>query len=138
MSDCLFCSLVRHEIPSFMVYEDDAACAFLDIYGATDGHTMVVLKKHGETILSYTPEELGILSATVQKTAAAIEKAYDTKILSIGINHGEPKGVKHLHIHIMPRFDEDGGGIMQSLPGKKLSNKDFTMVAGRIMSHIGK
>lgn len=138
MSDCIFCKLVANEIPSYTVYEDEQTRAFLDIYGATDGHTMVVLKKHGETILSYTPQELSDLWASMQKVAAAIEKAFETSILTIGINHGEPQGVKHLHIHIMPRFEGDGGGIIQSLPGKKLSNNDFTSVAGKIRSHIGK
>ena len=47
----------------------------------------------------------------------ALEKAFDTKILSIGINHGEPKGVSYA-CHIMPRFEGDGGGIIQSLPNK--------------------
>lgn len=138
MNECLFCKLAANEIPSFTVYEDEHIRAFLDIYGATDGHTMVILKKHGETILSYTPSELGMLWAGVQRVASAIEKAFNTGILSIGINHGEPQGVRHLHVHIMPRFEGDGGGIIQSLPGKKLSNKDFTAVARKIQSHIGK
>jgi histidine triad (HIT) family protein len=136
MEPCIFCKLVANEIPSYTVYEDGDTRAFLDIFGATDGHTMVVLKKHGETILSYTPEELRQLWTSVQKVAGAIEKAFDTNILSIGINHGEPKGVKHLHVHIMPRFPEDGGGIMQSLPNRKLSNKDFGMIARMISSKL--
>ena len=135
MSECLFCKLVANKIPSFTVYEDAHTRAFLDIYGATDGHTMVVLKKHGESILSYTSKELEVLWASVQKVARAIEQAYGTKILSIGINHGEPQGVKHLHIHILPRYDGDGGGIMQSLPGVKLT-KIFISVAKKISSFI--
>lgn len=138
MNDCIFCKLVANEIPSYTVYEDTHTRAFLDIYGATDGHTMVVLKKHGESILSYTSKELEVLWASVQKVARAIEQAYGTKILSIGINHGEPQGVKHLHIHILPRYDGDGGGIMQSLPGSKLTDKDFISVAKKISSFIGK
>lgn len=132
MSDCIFCKLAANDIPSFTVYEDRDTRAFLDIYGATDGHTMVILKKHGETILSYTPKELEALWASVQKVVRAIEQAYGTQILSIGINHGEPQGIRHLHIHVLPRYDGDGGGIMQSLPGRKLSNKDFAGVAEKI------
>lgn len=136
MSDCIFCKLAANDIPSFTVYEDTDTRAFLDIYGATDGHTMVILKKHGETILSYTPKELEALWASVQKVVRAIEQAYGTQILSIGINHGEPQGVRHLHIHVLPRYDGDGGGIMQSLPGSKLSNKDFAGVAEKIKSYL--
>ena len=136
MNACIFCKLVANEIPSYTVYEDAETRAFLDIFGATDGHTMVILKKHGETIHSYSPDELKNLWATVQKVAAAIEKSYNTTILSIGINHGEPKGVRHLHVHILPRYEDDGGGIMQTLTGKKLVDKDFPAVAEKIKKNI--
>jgi len=138
MSDCIFCKIIKNEIPSYTVYEDTNTRSFLDIFGATDGHTMVILKKHGETIHDYSEAELGALWKSVQKVAAGIEKMFDTGILSIGINHGEPEGVKHLHVHIMPRFANDGGGIIQSLPGKKLENKDFSGVAEQIRAQIGK
>lgn len=138
MSDCIFCKIIAGGIPSYTLYEDNHTQSFLDIFGATDGHAMVILKKHGATIHDYTTEELGFLWGSVQKVAAAIEKAYGTTILSLGINHGEPAGVKHLHVHIMPRYEGDGGGIMQTLPGKKLENNDFSGVAEKIRSCIGK
>lgn len=133
---CIFCKLVSKEMPSYAVYEDGDTLSFLDIFGATDGHAMVILKKHGETIHDYTQDELAKLWATVEKVSRGIEEAFGTTILSIGINHGEPAGVKHLHVHIMPRFEGDGGGIMQSLPGKKLTNKDFAGVAKTITAHV--
>lgn len=136
MNDCLFCRLIAGEIPSYSLYEDGETKSFLDIFGATDGHAMVILKKHGATIHDYTPEELGKLWSSVQTVSKAIEEAYHTTYLSIGINHGEPQGVKHLHVHIMPRFEGDGGGIIQSLPGKKLENKDFSGVAETIKKCI--
>ena len=136
MNGCIFCKLVANDIPSYTVYEDADTRSFLDIFGATDGHAMVILKKHGATIHDYTNDELGVLWSAAKKVAAAIEKTYGTQILSIGINHGEPQGVKHLHIHIMPRFEGDGGVIMQSLPGKPLHNKDFVSVANAIKANL--
>lgn len=136
ISDCIFCKVVANAIPCYTVYEDADTKAFLDIYGATDGHAVVVLKKHGETIHDYNGDELGKLWSSVQKVAAAVEKAYDTKILSIGINHGEPKGVHHLHVHVMPRYEADGGGIMQSLPARKQTTKDFAKVAEKIKAKL--
>lgn len=138
MNDCIFCKIIAEEIPSYTLYEDDKTRSFLDIFGACDGHAMVILKKHGATIHDYTAEELGSLWGSVQKVSGAIEKAYGTDILSIGINHGEPEGVKHLHVHIMPRYEGDGGGIMQTLPGKKLEDNNFSGVAEKIRSYIGK
>jgi histidine triad (HIT) family protein len=136
MTDCIFCKIIGKEIPSYRVYEDANTLAFLDIYGATDGHTMVVHKRHEETIRGYTSVEIGEIFVTVKKLATAIEKAFDTHILSIGINHGEPEGVHHMHVHIMPRFAGDGGGIMQSLPNKKLREKDFGKIVTMIQSRL--
>ena len=115
MSDCLFCRLVKNEIPSYTVYEDEQTRAFLDIMPCVPGHVMVVLKKHGETILDYSPDELGVLWNSVQKVTKAMEQAFSTKVFTIGINHGEITGVHHLHIHIIPRFPDDGGGVIQSI-----------------------
>lgn len=123
MNDCIFCKVVANEVPSYTIYEDSQTRAFLDIFGVTDGHTLVVLKKHGDTILDYSSSEIGKLWASVQKIAGAIEKAFSTEILSIGINHGEPKGVHHLHVHVMPRYKDDNGGIMQDLPRRKRSQE---------------
>ncbi len=136
MANCIFCNVISGKVPSHAVWEDAHSMAFLDIYGSTDGHTLVLLKKHGETILDYSPDELKFLWATVQKVAAALQTTFATTVLSIGINHGEPKGVHHLHVHVMPRYEGDGGGIMQSLPGRKLRNKDFRQVAESIKKHI--
>lgn len=132
MKDCIFCKIVANEIPSFTVYEDDQTKAFLDIYGATDGHVMVIPKTHSQTMVDADEKAMRAVFSAVKKVAAAVEKAYGTKILSIGINHGEPQGVKHLHVHILPRYDGDGGGIMQSLPGKSLTDKNFSAVAEKL------
>jgi len=115
MNSCLFCRLVANEIPSYTVYEDEKTRAFLDIFPCAPGHTMVILKKHGDTLFEYTPDELSFLMATVQKVSKALQKAYKTTILTIGINHGEVQGVHHLHVHIIPRFPDDQGGVVQSI-----------------------
>lgn len=132
--DCIFCKIIANEIPSYTVYEDEYTRAFLDIFGVTDGHVMVVHIRHEETIVGYTAKEISEVFTTVKKVATALEKAFSTNILSIGINHGEPQGVHHMHVHIMPRYEGDGGGIIQSLPNRKIQEKDF----GKIVSKIKK
>lgn len=122
-------------MPSYKVFENDHTLAFLDIFGATDGHTVVVHKRHEEKITGYTKEELADVFATVQKVAAAMEKAFDTNILSIGINHGEPNGVHHAHVHVIPRFGGDGGGIIQSLPNRK-PKEDLGAVRKKITAQM--
>ena len=136
MIDCIFCKILNKEVPSYPVFENEHVLAFLDIFGATDGHVLVIHKRHEEKITGYTDGELGMVFGAVARVSAAVEKAFETTILSIGINHGEPEGVPHLHVHVMPRFQGDGGGIIQTLPGKKLENKDFGEVAKKIIGNL--
>lgn len=135
MSSCLFCRLVNNEIPSYTVYEDTDTRAFLDIMPCAPGHTMVILKKHGETIFDYSEKEMGVLWATVQKVTKALQDAFKTKIFTIGINHGEAAGVHHLHVHVIPRFSDDGGGVIQSIV-KKEPEAGLTEMQEKIVQNI--
>ena len=119
MNDCIFCKLVNNEIPSLRVYEDDDTIAFLELFPSAPGHTMVILKKHGNNILEYSQDELGKLMGGVQKVAAKLEKALEPDSLTIGINHKERRGVPHLHVHLIPRWETDKGGIIQSVVANK-------------------
>lgn len=135
MDKCLFCRIVANDIPSYSVYEDEYSRAFLDIFPSTPGHTVVILKKHGWTILEYTPEELAHLMATAQKVVGALTKAYKTSVFTLGVNHKEEQGVHHLHIHILPRFPDDDGGVIQSLVDKK-SEEPLPDIAEKIKKEI--
>jgi len=120
MDKCLFCRIIENEIPSYTVYEDKHTRAFLDIYPSVPGHTVVILKKHGWTILDHTPEELSHLLATAQKVVRALTIVYKTEVFTLGINHKEEQGVHHLHIHVLPRFSDDEGGVIQSIVEKNV------------------
>jgi len=115
MSDCTICDMISGETPSYSVYENDKTKALLDINPSVEGHTMVMHKRHGATVLDYTDDELKDIWITVKKVVRAIEETFGTNILSIGINHGEPGGIKHMHVHIIPRRIDDSGGVIQSL-----------------------
>ena len=135
MSDCPFCGINDGKIPSYTIYQDQYTRAFLDTNPSVEGHALVMLNKHGETLLDYTPEELRQLWSTVQKVVKAIQGAFNTSMLSIGINHGEPAGVHHFHIHILPRYPSDGGGIMQTIVSSRVID-DLSLVQNKIRAHI--
>lgn len=118
MKDCIFCKVIAKEVPGYFVLEETDYVAFLDIFGAVDGHTMVVPRRHGYSILDYSEQELGRIMIGVQTVAKKIKKALNTDSITIGINHEEEKGVPHLHIHLIPRFENDGGRIIQSVVRK--------------------
>ncbi len=136
MDNCLFCSIVANTSPSYTVYEDEETKAFLDIFPSTSGHVVVILKKHGWGISDYTPEELGSLMATVQKVVAALTQAFKTEVFTIGMNHKEENGVHHLHMHILPRFFDDKGGVIQSVVERE-GKESLTEIAEKIKKEIG-
>ncbi len=131
MKACIFCKVIAHEVPGYFVLEEKEYVAFLDIFGSTDGHTMVVPRKHGNNILDYSSKELGELMAGVQKVTQKLEIALKTGSITIGINHKEEKGVPHLHIHLIPRFKNDGGGVIQGVVKRQIS-RDLGKIAEKI------
>lgn len=115
--DCLFCKIVSGEVPSYKVYEDDIAYAFLDIYPTSEGHTIVLPKKHSMRFTEMSEAEVSSLFASVSKVARAVEKALDVPGSNIGLNNGEVAGqcVPHVHVHIIPRRVNDKGGSMHTI-----------------------
>ncbi len=108
MVDCIFCKLIRGEIPNGrVVYDDEHAYAFLDIEPLNVGHTLVVPKKHFETIDKMSPEDLSNLSSAITKISKGIMKlAGGMNILQ---NNKEIAGqvVPHVHFHLVPRYEGD-------------------------------
>ncbi len=136
MTECIFCRIAQKKEPGFIVYDDTVTQAFLDIHPSAPGHTLVILKKHSETILHYTPKEITALWSTVQKMAYSLEQTFKTASLTIGINHGEVAGVHHMHIHLIPRFPDDRGGIIQSIvsnqPKESLKTIQEKIIGNRV------
>lgn len=109
--DCIFCKIIAGEIPSAKVYEDDDVYAFLDISQVTTGHTLVIPKTHTSDIFE-TPEDVAAkVFARVPKIANAIKEVYNPKGVNLLNNNGIFAGqsVYHLHIHIIPRYDDNDG-----------------------------
>jgi len=111
--DCIFCKIIKGEIPSFKIYEDDKVIAFLDINPISPGHTLVVPKKHSETFLDSDDQTLISLTLTIKKVAQAVVAGLNVEGCNISISNGRAAGqdVFHLHAHIIPRNEND------SLPG---------------------
>ncbi len=108
--DCIFCKIVEKKIPSAIVYEDKHSLAFLDINPLNPGHTLVIPKKHYETIADIPEKDLVELAKAVRKVAIAVEKATGAQGLNVTQNNGKAADqlVPHSHFHIIPRFEGDG------------------------------
>ena len=122
--DCIFCKIVKKEIPCHKVYEDDGFLAFLDIKPHSMGHTVVIPKVHGERLFDLDDEIVKSIMKTVKKTMKLLQEKLQPDGFNVGWNDGTAAGqvVPHLHIHIMPRWNNDGGGSQHSIvndPGSK-------------------
>ena len=111
MSFCIFCKIANHEIPGKVLYEDDLCMAFLDLSQATDGHTLVVPKEHYESFLDVNEDTLAHIMKVAQKLALMLKDKLDAKGFNIITNANEVAGqsVKHFHVHIIPRYEEQEG-----------------------------
>lgn len=110
MENCIFCKIVKGEIPAHRVYEDDYTLAFLDIRPVNPGHTLLIPKDHFENLYTLPDEALSRLSAALKKVALAVKKGASADGINIGMNNDGAAGqiVPHAHFHIIPRKKEDG------------------------------
>lgn len=109
MENCIFCKIVQKDIPGKIIYEDDVCLAFLDLSQTTDGHTLVIPKKHYKNILEVDDETLAHLIVVTKKLANKIVKNLNANGVNILTNANEIAGqtVMHFHIHIIPRYNQD-------------------------------
>ncbi len=107
--DCIFCKIVREEIPAAKIYEDNEIISFLDIAPANKGHCLVITREHYTTINGIPDELLGKVIVVVKKISRAISSALGSDGFNILMNNNKAAGqlVPHAHIHIIPRFNGD-------------------------------
>jgi histidine triad (HIT) family protein len=117
MDTCLFCKIVGKQIPAKIIFEDERAVAFLDVMPRAEGHTLVIPKIHAPNILELPDPEAAPLFAAVKHAAELLANKLHPDGITIGINQGRASGqeVDHLHVHLIPRWHNDGGNAIQSV-----------------------
>ena len=116
MKDCLFCKIVKGEVPSYKIYEDDNVYAFLDIANDVYGHTLVVSKKHYTNVIDCPARSLGKIIASVKKIGDHfISLGYSGYNIINNSGASAEQSVMHLHFHILPRKDNDGVKVWKDL-----------------------
>ena len=108
--ECIFCKIVKGELPCSKIYEDEDVLSFLDLFPVNKGHALVIPKKHYENLFDVPEELLAKVSVVMKKVADAVKKGVNADGISIAQNNGKSAGqvVPHIHFHVMPRFKEDG------------------------------
>jgi len=107
VEDCIFCQIVKGEIPCFKVFEDDRVLAFEDINPISEGHTLVIPKKHASNIWEISDDDLAAIHLASRKIAQALRKVLQPKgIALLQLNgRGVNQAVLHYHLHLMPRLE---------------------------------
>jgi len=108
--ECIFCRIVRGELPAAKVHEDALTLAFMDIGQVTPGHVLVASKRHAATLLDLTPQEAGAVMQTAQRMAQAQQAAFAPDGITLLQANGAAGGqtVAHFHLHVVARHTGDG------------------------------
>ena len=122
MSECVFCKVRDGEIPSMKICEDDRTLCIMDINPLNVGHCLVITQTHAATLFEADPQDLAAVMATAQRIAVALRAA----LAPDGINLLQANGpaafqsVPHFHLHVIPRWADDGKGLDWKLvPGDR-------------------
>jgi histidine triad (HIT) family protein len=132
VEECVFCKIVRKELPSYPVFEDTRYLAFLDIRPMNPGHTLVVPKAHHRWV--WDSPEPGRYFETTTKIARGLQKTMKTDWIAADI---AGMGVAHAHIHLVPRFPGDGHGeFINAQNVKTISPDEMKTIAEKIRKEV--
>lgn len=107
---CVFCKIINGEIPSFKIYENDYVLCFLDINASTNGHTLIVPKKHFDNIFDLDEKYAEEMIKAVKHVSLLLKEKLNVSAVNVINNSGTLAGqtVMHFHIHVIPRYENDG------------------------------
>jgi Diadenosine tetraphosphate (Ap4A) hydrolase and other HIT family hydrolases len=105
--DCIFCKILKGEIPSHKVYEDDLVYAFLDIKPTSNGETLVIPKRHTLDIDTIDDETFAHMKVVASVLKKRMEETLNIDGLTLIQNNGDASEVKHFHIHLKPFYNKE-------------------------------
>jgi histidine triad (HIT) family protein len=112
-ADCVFCKIRDGELPSMRVYEDERTLAIMDINPLNAGHCLVIVKNHAPTLFDASEVDLQAAITTAKKVATGLRAAVKPDGLNVLQANGAAafQSVPHLHLHLIPRWNNDGKGF---------------------------
>lgn len=117
--DCIFCKIVRGELPSKTIYEDDDFRVILDLKPVTRGHALIIAREHADNLYELPEETAGKAMILARRLAGVLREKLHCDGLNLMQNNGEVAGqtVSHFHLHMIPRYEGDGQEI-NLVPGE--------------------
>ncbi|MBI1906431.1 MAG: HIT family protein [Rhodocyclales bacterium] len=136
MNDCVFCRIVRGDLPAARVYEDEATLAFMDLQSVNPGHLLVTLKQHHADIYTLDDAAAGAAFRTVARMARTLKRELGCDGVTV-LQANEVAGgqtVFHFHAHVVPRWKDDGAGLIW--PVKNPPREALDEMAARLRKAI--
>lgn len=110
MNSCIFCEIIKGNLPSTKIYEDEKTIAILDKFPLAEGHTLIIPKVHSATLYDISIADAEAVGATVSKAAKVVKKVL--KCDGVNVYQANEKAamqeIMHVHFHVIPRFKNDG------------------------------
>ncbi len=104
--DCIFCKIARKEIPAKIIYEDDVIISYLDISPDSNGHTLIIPKKHFTDIMDIDDQTLIHIMQVARKIKTLLEEKLNIDGLTFIQNNGDVQEIKHYHLHLKPFYNQ--------------------------------
>ena len=113
--DCIFCKIINGDIPSYTLYENDYVKCFLDVNPLSDGHTLIVPKKHFKDLYDIDIETLNEIFKASKIVCELINKKLNSNGIRIVQNNGVLQEVKHYHMHVLPNYAENNNKTLDEI-----------------------
>ena len=115
MDNCIFCKIINGEIPSYTIFEDELIKIFLDINPSSNGHCLVIPKKHFVDINDIDSEYLNHIFTVVKEMLPILESKLNYDGISLCQNNGFVQEVKHFHLHLIPKYKNNKKLIVEEV-----------------------
>jgi histidine triad (HIT) family protein len=134
--DCIFCKIIKKEIPTKIILETDKSLAFMDAFPLTKGHSLVIPKNHYEKIQDISKEDNYDLFETVRNMISKVDKITGATLLAVHNGKQSGQEIPHVHVHLIPRSPEDSAGPVHSMFSKiqKLTDIEIQEVYEKLKS----
>ncbi len=138
MQDCIFCQIAQGQSTASRVYEDEHTLAFMDIQQATEGHVLVIPKRHVANLFELDAETTAQLFQSVVLVARAVRASLQPAGLNLWQANGRAAGqsVFHVHVHILPRYEGDGFRVSVHEGSRRATRTELDELAARIRAKV--
>jgi len=128
--DCIFCKIVKREIPAKIIAETGKSLAFIDAFPLTKGHSLVIPKNHYEKVQDIAADDYADLFETVRKVISKVDKISNATLLAVHNGKESGQEIPHVHVHLIPRSAEDSAGPVHIMfkDRPKLSESEINQI----------